>query len=93
MRPRQYVRSQAQSVGRELGQEFLASEKFEEPEERQTDNGLQEVLSRKAELMSAFAKGELFAETVFPAVQQLQVPAKELRQAQVTRVRQPRSRG
>jgi hypothetical protein len=42
---------------------------------------------RKAKLMSAYAKGELSAETVFPVVQQLE-HAKRLRQAQAAMIRQ-----
>jgi site-specific DNA recombinase len=71
-----------------LVREFLARETFDEPERSESDNGLQEVIERKAELMSAYAKGELSAETVFPVVQQLEAQARELRQAQVARVRQ-----
>jgi site-specific DNA recombinase len=74
----------------EFVRQKLAEEMTDEPyeSEPESDNGLQEVLSRKAELMKAYTKGELSAETVFPAVQQLEARAKELRQAQIARVRQ-----
>jgi site-specific DNA recombinase len=74
----------------EFVRQKLAEEMTDEPyeSEPESDKGLQEVLHRKAELMKAYTKGELSAETVFPAVQQLEAQAKELRQAQIARVRQ-----
>jgi site-specific DNA recombinase len=72
-----------------LVREFLAQETFDEPDEPDLgDNGLQEVIQRKAKLMSAYAKGELSAETVFPVVQQLEAHARRLRQAQAAMIRQ-----
>ena len=59
-----------------LVREFLAREKFDEPDEPEpADNRWQEIIQRKTELMNAYTKGELSAATVFPAVQALEAEA------------------
>lgn len=77
----------------DLVRQYLAQEDLDEPDypDDPVDRGeLEAIAKRKAELMAAYTKGELSAETVFPAVQQLEAQARQYRQVQAARIRRQR---
>jgi site-specific DNA recombinase len=75
-----------------LVRQYLANEDLDEPDAPEpVDRGeLEAIGRRKAELMMAYTEGRLSAETVFPAVQQLEAQARQYRQVQAARIRQQR---